>query len=281
MNFSSSRILRTATLALVVVGLLALALGGYLTPLFETSLNPLVAIQGWLSSRYMAFYDFFTVPRDVASLRQRNAELESEVSRLQSQVVELQQQLSEAQVLYALLDFARARPENQYVAAAVIGRDPSPFLHYVIIDHGSEDGLRHGMPVVNQQGLVGRIDAVTARAARVQLITDPSSSINVRLQNSQRDVILSGSITGDLTLQMIPSDMPVSVGDVVLTTGLGGQLPANIFIGQVTSVRQPQGGLFQEAAVQPVVDFTGLKAVLVIVNFKPVDISPLIPTTSP
>lgn len=260
---------------------MALALGGYLTPLFETSLNPLVAIQGWLSSRYMAFYDFFTVPRDVASLRQRNAELESEVSRLQSQVVELQQQLSEAQVLYALLDFARARPENQYVAAAVIGRDPSPFLHYVIIDHGSEDGLRHGMPVVNQQGLVGRIDAVTARAARVQLITDPSSSINVRLQNSQRDVILSGSITGDLTLQMIPSDMPVSVGDVVLTTGLGGQLPANIFIGQVTSVRQPQGGLFQEAAVQPVVDFTGLKAVLVIVNFKPVDISPLIPTTSP
>lgn len=281
MNLPSSRSLRTVTLALIVIGVLALALGGYLNPLFRTTLNPLVAVQSWLSSRYMAIYDFITVPRDVASLRQRNTELESEVSRLQSQVVELQSQLSEAQVLYALLDFARARPENQYVAAAVIGRDPSPFLHYVIIDHGSDDGILHGMPVVTQQGLVGRIDAVTAQAARVQLITDPGSSINVRLQNSQNEVVLNGSVTGDITLNMIPSDMSINPGDVVLTSGLGGLFPANIFIGQVLSVRKPESGLFQEAPVQPVVNFADLQAVLVITNFKPVDINPLIPTASP
>ncbi len=79
-----------------------------------------------------------------------------------------------------MLEFARTQPENVYIAGSIIGRDPSPFLHYVIIDHGSDYGLRHGMPVVTQQGLVGRIDAVTAGAARVQLITSPDSTVNVR-----------------------------------------------------------------------------------------------------
>ena len=127
--------------------------------------------------------DFFTLPRDVTNLLQRNVALENEISSLQSQVIQLEGQLTEAKVLYALLDFARARPQNQYLASAVIGRDPSPFLHYIIIDHGSDDGIRYGMPVVTQQGLVGRVDAVTASASRVQLITDPGSIINVRMQS--------------------------------------------------------------------------------------------------
>ena len=80
----------------------------------------------------MEVYDFFTLPRDVADLLQKNAELEDEVSGLQSQVIQLQEQLREADVLYSLLDFARSRPQDKYIASAVIGRDPSPFLtlHY-------------------------------------------------------------------------------------------------------------------------------------------------------
>jgi Cdc6-like AAA superfamily ATPase len=108
MNLLSPRSLRTIVITLVVVGLLVLALGGFLNPLFRVTLSPLVAVQGWISSRYMAIYEFITVPRDVASLRQRNAELEAEVANLQTQVIELQQKQSEAQALFALLNFARA-----------------------------------------------------------------------------------------------------------------------------------------------------------------------------
>ena len=132
MNLPFRRYWQTAMLVLVVVGILVLALSGYLGPMLRLALNPLVGAQGWLSSRYMAVYEFVTVPRDVASLRARNAQLENDVSRLQTQVIQLQQQQRQAQVLYALLNFARANPENEYVAAAVIGRDPSPFLHYEI-----------------------------------------------------------------------------------------------------------------------------------------------------
>jgi rod shape-determining protein MreC len=196
-------------------------------------------------------------------------------------VVELQQQLSQAEVLYALLDFARARPENQYIASAVIGRDPSPFLHYIIIDHGSDDGLRHGMPVVTEQGLVGIVDAVTARAARVQLINDPNSVVNVYLQSSQVQAQINGSVTSEINLLMVTQNAKVPINELVLTSGLGGDFPANIVIGKVTSIRKLETDLFQTATVQPVVDLTNISAVLVITNFKPVDISPLISTAVP
>lgn len=272
-----SRSLQTTIIFLIVGGIMALALGGYFSSASNVFTGSLVNLQTWFSSRFLAVQDFFTSPRDMASLRQRNAELEAEVAELQSTIIQLQQQVGETQILAALVDFSRTNPENTYSAASVIGRDPSPFLHYVIINRGSNDGLRRGMPVVTHQGLVGRIDAVIADAARVQLITDPGSSVNVRLQNAQTEASLVGSVTGDVTLELIPQDVLVQPGDLVLTSGLGGGYPPDLIIGQVVNVRSRDFDLFQQATVQPVVDFNRLEIVLVIVDFRPVDFSPLIP----
>ncbi len=278
-NFSRS--LQTIVIALLAIGVVVLALGGYLTSLSNFVNQTIVGAQTWVSTRYLAVVDFLTVPRDVASMRQRNAELEAEVARLQTQMIELQQQVTETQILSALVDFARASPENTYKAATVIGRDPSPFLRYVIINIGSNDGIRRGMPVVTEQGLVGRVDAVTPDAARVQLIADPSSAVNVSLQNSKTEAMLVGSITGDLSLDMISQDVTVQPGDGVLTSVLGGGYPPNILVGQVISVRKLDYELFQQATVQPIVNYDQLQFVLVITNFKPMELAPLIPTASP
>ena len=272
------RSFQTAALAILVVGILLLALGGYLTPISRIALSPFISTQTWMASRYLAIRDFMTAPRDVVRLAQINDQLEAEVSRLQSQIIELQQQNSELQVLSALLDFARTHSENEYITAAVIGRDISPFLHYVIINRGSDDGLRRGMPVVSSQGLVGRVAAVTADGARVQLITDPDTAINVRIQPSGAEGLLQGSITGDITIEAIPQDASIQTGDLVLTSGLGGNFPPDMLIGQVSGVRQRPVELFQTATLEPVVDFSQLEIVLVIVNFRPVNIAPLIPT---
>jgi rod shape-determining protein MreC len=277
MNTSPTRIWQPIALGVLVVGLLLLAISGYMGDFFSTAMDPFIAAQRWFATRYMAIYEFVTVPRDVASLRQRNAELENELSRLQLEVIQLQEQLQEARILYALLDFARENPENQYMAAAVIGRDPSPFLQYIIIDHGSDSGLRHGMPVVTQQGLVGRIDAVTANAARVQLISDAASVVNVHIQNANADALLYGSLTGDTTVEMVPQSVALQVGDLILTSGLGGNYPSDIVVGQIVNIRKQETDLFQSASVQTTVDFANLSAVLVITNFKSVDISPLEP----
>jgi len=276
-----SRTLQTTIAFLIVGGILALALGGFFSSASSRFTGSLVSVQEWFASRYLAVQDFLTAPRDITSLRARNAELENQVSQLQTQVIELQQRVGETDILAALVDFSRSNPESTYKAASVIGRDPSPFLHYVIINRGSNDGIRRGMPVVTNQGLVGRIDAVIADAARVQLITDPASSANVHMQNADADAILLGSVTGDITLDMISQDAAVEAGDLILTSGLGGGYPPDLIVGQVVNTRKLDYELFQQASVQPAVDFSRLEIVLVITNFRPVDISPLVPAPNP
>ncbi|MBK8420197.1 rod shape-determining protein MreC [Candidatus Villigracilis saccharophilus] len=277
----NSRSLQTTIIFLVVGGILALALGGFFGSASRQFNSVFIEIQTWMSARFLGVQDFFTAPRDIVSLRTRNVELETQVSQLQAQVIELQQRVNETEILAALVDFSRTNPESTYKAAAVIGRDPSPFLHYIIINRGSNDEILRGMPVVTNQGLVGRIDAVIADAARVQLITDPGSAINSSLQNAKTTAVTFGSVTGDISLDMISQNVVVQAGDLVLTSGLGGGYPSDIPIGQVLTIRSLEFELFQQATIQPAVDFTRLAIVLVITNFSPVDIAPLEPQIVP
>ncbi len=277
MKFLKSRNTQTIILIVVVSGLLFLALSGYLTPIFNLSLNPLISLQSWMSVRYLSAREFFTSPRDVTFLREQNTLLESQVTQLQTQLIVFEERLGEAQVCFALLDFGRTNPQFSYVAATVIGREISPFMQYIIVDRGTNHGIRYGMPVVTQQGLVGRVDAVIAGASRVKLITDSTSVVNIRLQSAGIEAQLMGSLTGDVSLDMIPLDINVEPGDVILTSGLGGNFPANVFVGQVLSTQRDENELFQTASVQPIVPFDTISAVLIVTDFDAVDITPLIP----
>lgn len=270
-----------SVILLLFLGLLVLSMSGYLGAWIGSTTGPFVTLQSWVSSRYVRLYDFFTATNDLNTLRQQNAALELENAQLQTQVIEFQEQLREAEVYFALLDFARSKPENQYIAALVIGRDPSPFMNYVILDHGSNDGVLAGMPVVTEKGLVGRVDAVTANASRVQLITSIDFQANVKTQDTDAEGVLNGSITGDLTLSMVSQDNRLLPGDLVLTSGLGGNFPGNVLIGEVGTVVKKENALFQSCTVQSTVDFTTLEVVLIISNFEPTEIEPLIPAGEP
>ncbi|HEY5983723.1 MAG TPA: rod shape-determining protein MreC [Anaerolineales bacterium] len=276
-----SRTIQTTITFLITAGVLVLAFGGYLRSASGAVTGGLVSVQYWFASRTQAIQQFLAAPGDLIALRTRNAELEAQVSQLQTQVIDLQQRANETEILAALVDFSRASPESSYKAASVIGRDPSPFLHYIIIDSGSNDGIQRGMPVVTNEGLAGRIDAVISDAARVQLITDPASSVNVTLRNAATDALAVGSVTGDIELQQISQDVSVEQGDIILTSGLGGGFPADLIVGQVVNVRKLPAELFQQATVQPAVDFSRLQIVLVITNFRAINTVPLVPTAIP
>jgi rod shape-determining protein MreC len=268
---------RTGAAILIVAGLLLLALSGYLAPVISVVMNPVVGAQSWLATRYLAIYELISSPGDVTALRLDNERLRTENALLRSQVIQMQEQQNDFESLYALLRVARTRPDSDYLAAMVIGRDPSPFLRYIFINQGSDAGLKRGMPVVTDQGLVGRVDAVISNAARVQLITDPSSAVNVRLEETERDVVLVGSVSGDLSLDLVAQDLALEPGNLLLTSGLGGSYPPDLIVGQILNVRKRDSDIFQQASVQPVVDFASLKIVLIVTDFRPVDISPLIP----
>ncbi|MBI1855659.1 MAG: rod shape-determining protein MreC [Chloroflexi bacterium] len=276
-----SRTLQTTIIFLVVGGILVLSFGGFFSSVTNQFTGGLVSVQQWFATRYLAIQEFLAAPRDIVSLRSRNAELQKQVSDLQAQVISLQQRVNETEILAALVAFSRTNPDSSYKAASVIGRDPSPFLHYIIINRGSNDDIRRGMPVVTSEGLVGRVDAVIADAARVRLITDPASSVNVYLKNTKTNAMLIGSITGDVSLDLISQSVTVQPGDLILTSGLGGGFPPDLIVGQVVNVRKLAAELFQQATVQPAVDFSRLQIVLVITNFRAVDIAPLVPTVTP
>jgi rod shape-determining protein MreC len=113
------------------------------------------------------------------------------------------------------------------------------------------------------------------------LITDTSSAVNIRLEKAKKEAILTGTVAGDLILDLVPQDVSLEPGDLVLTSGLGGGFPADLIVGQILNARKRDADLFQQAVIQPVVDFTKLKIVLVITDFSPVDISPLLPVQIP
>ena len=142
MKTNSPQSIQIIVILLVALGLIGLALSGYLTPVSRILVNPVVKAQTWLAKRYQAIQSLITQPEDVNTLRHKNLELEAENSGLQVQIIELQQQVTEAQLLSTLVDYERRHVDNQYIAASVIARDISPFMHYVIIDRGSDDGLR-------------------------------------------------------------------------------------------------------------------------------------------
>jgi rod shape-determining protein MreC len=129
------------------------------------------------------------------------------------------------------------------------------------------------MPALTGQGLIGRIVDVSATAARILLITDRDSAVSARLQSSRAQGSVQGQLSGNLRMTMIPLDAGVQVGDLVITSGLGGNFPADLPIGVVTSSRQVEAELFQEAEVTSLNNFDTLEFVLVMTSFEPVDLS--------
>lgn len=261
---------------LLTLGFILLAFSGYLTTMLSGLMDPMIGIQTVVSERFSNIVTFFTIPREVTQLQAENQALLEEVALLRTEIIQLEQDLRETAILYSLLGFARGRPQETYIAAKVIGKDPSPFLQYVLIDKGSDDGVTFDMPVVTEKGLVGRIDAVTASAARVQLITDPASSVNAYVVEADSNGLIRGSVTSDLTIELVSQDVTLAFGQTIQTSGLGGKYPSEIMIGQVLNVNRLENELFQSASIQPAEDFSSLQAVLVVANFRPSNISPLL-----
>jgi rod shape-determining protein MreC len=277
MRRSTSQILLAGTLLLITASIVALNLGGQLDTIQDLILRPITSLQSWIALRVTATRDFITSPRDVATLRSEIARLESEVSRLQEEIITLREQSSEAEILAALLDYARSRPDSSYKGVNVIGRDVSPFLRSIWIGAGSDDGISRGMPVVTNRGLVGRVVEVFPSIARVQLITDPEAAVNVLMQQSRADGVLSAQLNGELRVDLIDQSAELSRGELVLTSGLGGKYPADIPIGQIISIRRRDYELFQQAVIQSTVDLDEVDIVLVVINFQPLPLEQFTP----
>lgn len=264
------------TLALLVVVGLVLDELGALAPLEGIFLQLATPVQRLASGLTGQAVDASTTWRDLRDLRSRNKQLESLSDQLMIENVRLNEFEAQNEDLRKKLNFAETHPEYMIKAAEVkgrvIGSEPNNFMSILIIDIGKRHGIGKGMPVVTERGLVGHIYAVGTNWAKVLLIIDPSSSVAAMTQSMRAPGIVSGRLGRDLAMDYIPQEEQVAVGDVVLTSGMGGGYPKALVIGQITEVQQRDIEAFQHAIVHPSVNFGKLETVLVITSFEPVDV---------
>ena len=271
MGRDRSRTWLLLVLAAVAVVLLLLHEGGQLQP-FETVVQAVLSpIERAASGLFGGVGNLFGAVRDLNELRTRNAELEAQNQDLLTEIAQLRGLQGENSTLRQLLNFTQENPTYKYQTAAVIGRDPSPYLRYITINAGSREGLQPGMPVVTAGStLIGRVTEVGFRSAKVQLLNDLSSAVNVRLQTTNVTGLAQGQQDGSLLVQYLPLATEIITNDIALTSGLGGNLPRNLVVGQVTGVNKQDFNVAQSAQLRPAADYDRLDVVLVITNFEPI-----------
>jgi rod shape-determining protein MreC len=283
--YSSNRNRNTVLALLFVIVVMALILhqAGQLQPIENVAFGlfqPMLRGALGTSDTAQAVSGSFA---DVNSLRQQIKDLQSQLNELGIVRVRIRELESENTLLRQQLAYKQANPDFDLVGAAVlqrnpdlarvIGQDPSNLSRYVIVDQGSEEGVKAGMPVITPQGLVGRVTATGSHWAKVLLIIDASSSVNAVVQSTRATGVVQGDVGGNLTIKYVPQGEAIKMGDLILTSGLGGNFPKRLVVGQVTDVRKRDIELFQEASIQPTVDMARIEYVLVLKKFTPSDIT--------
>ena len=245
---------------------------GNLDTAFNVIRNPMSSIMGWTSARTNDIADVIEGPRDLETARDEISRLQNQIDTLERENEELREIEGEYQLLLDLFNRARQAPDYQRLTASVIGQDSNQSVRSIIIDKGSVDGVRVGMPVESARGLVGQIFRTTQNSSQVVLINDSSSAVPARLGSSRATGILRGGGVGrSLTIDWIDLKHQIDVGEVVLTSGLGGRFPQDLVIGRVIDVDRREAELFQKAVVQTAVDFDSLEVLFVITDFEAVD----------
>jgi rod shape-determining protein MreC len=198
-----------------------------------------------------------------SDLERQNEDLRTKVDLLTAEVAAREEAKQQNDALRAQLGFAQSG--NYALAQAnIISQDPTNYQQVLTIDRGSSAGIGKGMVVVSQGLLVGRITETTTGTAKVYLITDFNSAVPALDQQSRAAGLVRGQRGFGLSLEMVPQTDTLSAGDTLLTSGFGGEFPAGLVIGTVGDIHRRDAEVFQQAAVNPAVDFRKLEYVFVI-----------------
>jgi rod shape-determining protein MreC len=262
-------------LAVLLLGF-ALDRLGYMTAVRAFVRGALVPLQSGITEVAQNVTHRVEQTESIQAMLARNAELEALNNQLMVDNIRLKEVERENELLRQLLNYTRSNPQFRYQPTTVMGRsigvDPTNLLYFIYVDVGARDGIAEDMPVITDRGLVGRVTAIGANSAQVLMLIDPASSVNALVQNSRVTGIVRGNIDGTLTMERISPNEKVNPGDIILTSGLGGNFPDKVVIGQVTEVLKRDQDMFQTARIRPTVDFGKLETMLIITSFEPVDV---------
>src|SRR5690349_16009281 len=231
------------------------------TRVFEPAQNAISRLLGQVD-------DVTTVVQKMTELSHQNAQYREEIDRLQSEIASLRELEVENRDLRNLLGLKQRTGTGELLPATVIARDPSPFVQAITLDRGTDDGVKEGMTIITWRGVVGRVSRVSPTSSKVLLITDTSSSISGKVQNSESRVtgIIRGRPEGGLLMQRIPQEETLQTGETVVTSDFGGLMPEGLVIGQIIQIRRKDVDVLQEAVIEPSADLKQLERLYVLMS---------------
>jgi rod shape-determining protein MreC len=275
--FSSGRRFDRATalfLSLVAIGFIVATFdvrsqgggaGGVLRDGAQTLFTPLQKASDFVTRPVVGFIDGVS---NIAGLRDENERLLDRVTELETALQEttaLERRLAELEAINDL----EPPEELAAVTARVYSAGPSAFDHIRYIDKGTADGIVAGHAVVDERGLVGRVDRASEHNARVRLITDPLVSIGVRVRDTNETGLVSGQGGAVLRLEMFQATLPVRQGALVVTDG--SRFPPGVIVGTVARTADTEAGFALRTTVVPAVVISQLDFVRVVVGWSPLE----------
>jgi rod shape-determining protein MreC len=231
--------------------------------------SPIQAACSWVIEGFGSIWNNYVVLVDVED---ENDELRKENERLRRELGAARRAAADARQLGSLVKL-KEHTNAETVGARIVSASVNPHFRVLRLklDRG-EGSVQPGMPVIVADGLVGRIETVYGDYSDVLLATDPQSSIDVVIPRTGGRGVLTGLAKDDAyraEIEYLERDKAVRQGDEVVTSGLGGSLPAGITVGKIAAVNTKEYGLYQEVEVQSSVDFSALELVLVVLAPPP------------
>ena len=230
--------------------------------------SALAPFQSFGSTLISPIGQFFSDLFNLENNRERIAELEKENQELKAQVIFNEDIEGELKQLKGVLDLA-GKARFKTVSARVISKGGTATIsESIVIDQGSNAGIRRDMTVIAASGLVGVVKSTTPNASVVMLMSDPSFRIGVRVAGSQFMGVLSGEGQNQFSLQMLSATAEISVGDVLLSRGSSGDAPfvPGVPVGKIVLVDNSAGQLTKQARVESFVNLNAIGVVSVVLD---------------
>lgn len=204
------------------------------------------------------------------SVKKQYEDLKEENERLVSENQKLVALEAENKTLKEQLKLADNYKEYDVIPGYVIQKDFSNYSKVLVINLGSEDGVKVGMTVVAEKGLVGYVVSVESNSAKVQTIVDTASVVSGFISNSEKSLVARGQLDSNKRIKgnYIDNDVVINEGDSIITSGLGGIYPKNINIGRVGEIVNTQNKTNRYVYIDVATDFDNLSNIVVIKNQK-------------
>jgi len=229
---------------------------------------PLTPIQKLISMTDNKISETREMFRDMSAVKQENEALKVELERLKKENRELQEYKVKNEELVRLLDIKNQFSEYEPIGANIIAKDPGNWFNTFKIDRGINEGIHKNSPVINADGLVGRVAASQPFSSQVISLIDTNTTVSAKIIRTRDPVRIRGDLSlineGLCIMDYISPDSNIQVGDTVETSGLGGIYPKGIMIGTVIEIREISSEANRYALVRPSVDFRRLEDVLVL-----------------